>query len=51
MWVHCLGNMQNSLPFKGMMHNPGSQKDCEITEISQIKVYETCILQKEKLYK
>jgi hypothetical protein len=44
MWVHCLGKMQNFMPFKAMVHNPGSRKDCEILEISNI--YAACILQK-----
>jgi arginine/lysine/ornithine decarboxylase len=36
MWVQSLGKMQNSLSFKAMVHNPGSSKDCETFEISQI---------------
>jgi len=47
MWVHSLGKMQNSLPFKAMVHNPGSLKDCELFEISQI--YAACILQQAEL--
>jgi len=39
--------MQNFMPFKAMVYNPGSRKDCEILEIS--KIYAACILQNVEL--
>jgi len=47
MWVQSLGKIQSSLSFKAMVHNPGSPKDCETFDISQI--YAACILQKAEL--